>query len=311
MKNIYDVVIIGAGPAGMTAAIYAARSNMNVLVVEKGIYGGQMQNTAEIENYPSYINITGEELSEKMYEQMEELGAEYEYGEVLGIKDSEEKIKKVIIKKGKNEVEVSTYSVIIATGTKNKKLGIEGEEKLSGKGISWCAICDGAFFGNQHVYVVGAGDSAVEESMYLTNYAEKVTVLVRSEKMRAQPILQERMNKNEKIEVIWNTEIKEVRGKEKVEELLLVNNKTKEETLVSAGGLFEYIGLLPITEMFDDLGILNNENYIVTNEKMETKIKGIYAVGDVREKTLRQIITASGDGSIAGMEAYKYVEEIK
>lgn len=311
MENIYDVVIIGAGPAGMSAALYAARSNMKTLVIEKGIYGGQMQNTAEIENYPSYRTITGEELSEKMYEHMEEFGAEYEYGEVKAIEDPHEKIKKVIIKGTKQDKEIKTYSVIIATGTKNKKLEVKGEEELSGRGVSWCAICDGAFFQDKHVYVVGAGDSAVEESMYLTNYASKVTVLVRRDKMRAQPIIQERMKQNEKIEVMWNTQIKEMNGETKLEKLVLFDNKENKESTVEADGVFEYIGLLPITEMFENLGILTEEKYIKTDEKMHTTIPGIYAVGDVREKTLRQVVTATGDGSIAGIEAYKYVEELK
>lgn len=311
MENIYDVVIIGAGPGGMSAAIYAARSNMKTLVIEKGIYGGQMQNTAEIENYPSYTTITGEELSENMYEHMESLGAEYEYGEVKEIKNPNEKIKKIIVKKGKKEIEIHTYSIIIATGTQNKKLGVAGEEDFSGKGVSWCAICDGAFFKDKEIYVVGAGDSAVEESMYLTQYASKVTLLVRKDKMRAQPILQNRMMQNEKIHLIYNTEIAEMKGSEKLESLEIVNNKDNTSKEVKADGVFEYIGLLPVTDMFKGLGILNNENYVVTNERMETSIKGVFAVGDVREKTLRQVVTATGDGSIAGIEAYKYVEEIK
>lgn len=304
---MYDLIIIGAGPAGLTAAIYAARSNMRTLILERGIYGGLMQSTDEIENYPSYKMIKGSELSQLMYDQAISLGAEYKYGNVISITE-EGNIKKVKTSGG----EFEAYSIIIATGANPRKLGVKGEEELSGRGVSYCAVCDGAFFKKKELVVIGGGDSAVEEANFLTKYASKVTVVHRKGTFRAQPILQQRLFDNEKVDVVLNSEVKEIKGENnKVVGVEVYNNQTEETTFLPCDGVFIYVGMNPNTEVFKELPILNEQGYLVTDEAMQTSMKGVFGAGDVRDKFLRQIITATGDGSIAAMRAQHYVEGIK
>jgi len=306
-EQIYDVVIIGAGPAGMTAAVYASRANLKTVMIERGVPGGQMANTEEVENYPGYDSILGPELSNKMFEHAKKFGAEYAYGDIKEIVvDGDYKI----VKAGSKEYK--TLAVIIATGAEYKKLGVAGENELGGRGVSYCAVCDGAFFKGKNLVVVGGGDSAVEEGVYLTRFANKVTIVHRRDQLRAQKILQDRAFKNEKVEFIWNHTVKEINEKDgKVGSVTLVNTETGEEKPFETDGVFIYIGMVPLTKSFQSLGITNDEGYIVTNDEMETNIPGIFAAGDVREKTLRQIVTATGDGSIAAQNAQHYVEEIK
>lgn len=306
-EEIYDVIIAGAGPAGLTAAVYASRGNLSTLMIEKGIPGGQMANTEDIENYSGFEHILGPDLSTKMFEHAKKFGAEYQYGDIKEIRDGEE-FKTVVV----SDKEYKARTVIVTTGAEFKKLGIPGEDELTGRGVSYCAVCDGAFFKNKEIVVIGGGDSAVEEGVYLTRFASKVTIIHRRDKLRAQPILQERAFNNEKIEFIWNSTVKEMVGKDgKVGSVMLVNTQTGEEEEFQTEGVFVYIGMLPLNEAVKDLGITNSEGYVVTNEEMETEVAGIFAAGDIREKMLRQIITATGDGSIAAQSAQKYIETLK
>ncbi|MEK4963632.1 thioredoxin-disulfide reductase [Weizmannia sp. FSL K6-3076] len=306
-EQIYDVIIIGAGPAGMTAAVYASRSDLKTLMIERGVPGGQMVNTEEVENYPGYESILGPELSNKMFEHAKKFGAEYAYGDIKGIEiDGDYKIVKAGAKAYK------ALAVIIATGAQYKKLGVKGENELGGRGVSYCAVCDGAFFKGKDLVVVGGGDSAVEEGNYLTRFANKVTIVHRRDQLRAQKILQDRAFKNEKIDFIWNHTVKEIHEENgKVGTVTLVSTVDGSEKPFKTDGVFIYIGMVPLTKPFENLGITNEAGYILTNEEMETKIPGIFAAGDVREKTLRQIVTATGDGSIAAQNAQHYVEEVK
>ncbi|MFI8715225.1 thioredoxin-disulfide reductase [Brevibacillus brevis] len=304
-QKVYDVIIAGAGPAGMTAAVYTSRANMSTLMLERGIPGGQMANTEDIENYPGFTSILGPDLSTKMFEHAQQFGAEYAYGEIKEIRD-EEPYKRVIT----GDKEYLTKSVIVATGAEHRLLGVQGEKELSGRGVSYCAVCDGAFFRNKELVVVGGGDSAVEEAVFLTRFASKVTIVHRRDQFRAQKILQKRAFDNEKIEVIWDTELKEIRGEGKVQAVLLQNTKTGEQREFPADGVFIYVGMDPLTASVRPLGITNDAGYVLTDEKMNTKVKGVFAAGDVREKMLRQVVTATGDGSIAAQSAQHYVEEL-
>lgn len=303
-EKIYDVVVIGAGPAGMTAAMYSARSEMKTLLLERGVPGGQMNNTAEIENYPGYGQIMGPELSMKMYEPLADLGVENAYGFVTSIVDNG------ATKTINTEEEVfETKSIIIATGANHRKLGVPGEEEYGARGVSYCAVCDGAFFRDQDIMVVGGGDSAVEEAIFLTRFGKTVTIMHRRDELRAQKIIQERAFANDKIKFIWDSVLEEIKGDErKIESVRYKNVKTGEVTEANFGGLFIYVGLDAVSEFARDLGITDEEGWIITDATMKTSIPGIFAVGDVRQKDFRQITTAVGDGAQAAQEAYKYVE---
>ncbi len=304
-NKVYDVIIIGAGPAGMTAAVYAARANLDTLMLERGVPGGQMANTEEIENYPGFDHILGPDLANKMLEHAKKFGARYQFGEVKKIVDAHP-YKKVVTGK-------ETYlakAVIIASGAEHRKLGVPGEDRLAGRGVSYCAVCDGAFFRDKELVVVGGGDSAVDEGVFRTKFASKVTIVHRRDQLRAQKILQERAFKNEKVDFIWDTVVEEIVGDDKVTGVKLYNRKTGERREFPCDGVFIYIGMDPLTDWVRDLGITNDAGYIETDERMRTRLKGIFAAGDVREKTLRQVVTATSDGSIAAMEAQQYIEEL-
>lgn len=304
-ENVRDVIIVGGGPAGMTAALYAARGNLDTLMIEKGIPGGQMTDTEEIENFPGFRKITGMELSEKMLEHAKDFGAEYSYGDVSEIK--EENGYKVVKVVGK---EHRAKTVIIATGTKHRKLGKPGELELTGRGVSYCAVCDGAFFRNKEIVVIGGGDSAVEEGIYLTKFASKVTIIHRRDELRAQKIIQERAFANEKIEFIWNTEVQSFNEKDgKIGSVTLTSLDSGETFEHETQGAFIYVGMDPISEPFRSLGIVDENGYIPSNENMETRVAGVYSAGDIRVKDLRQVVTATADGSIAAEQAQKFIEE--
>ncbi|MDF1509687.1 thioredoxin-disulfide reductase [Robertmurraya sp. DFI.2.37] len=306
-EKIYDVIIIGAGPAGMTAAVYTSRANLSTLMIERGIPGGQMANTEEVENYPGYDHILGPDLSTKMFDHAKKFGAEYAYGDIKEVIDGEEY---KIVKAGSKEYKAR--AVIISAGAEYKKIGIPGEKELGGRGVSYCAVCDGAFFKEKELLVVGGGDSAVEEGVYLTRFASKVTIVHRRDELRAQKILQQRAFDNEKIDFIWNHTVKEIHEKDgKVGSVTLVSTVDGTEREFKTDGVFVYIGMIPLSKPFEGLGITNENGYIVTNEKMETSVPGIFAAGDIREKMLRQIVTATGDGSIAAQSAQHYVEELQ
>lgn len=302
---MYDTIIIGAGPAGMTAALYAARSNLKVALLEAGIPGGQMNNTADVENYPGYALISGPELAEKMFEPLENLGVEHIFGHVQRIEDQGD-FKKVI-----TEDEVyESKTVIIATGAFHRQLNVPGEAEFNSRGVSYCAVCDGAFFRDEDLLVVGGGDSAVEEAIFLTQFAKSVTIVHRRDQLRAQKVLQDRAFANEKISFVWDSVVEAIHGNErKVTGVTFKNIKTGETSQADFGGIFIYVGLDPVSEFVADLGIRDESGWIVTDDHMKTSVAGIYAIGDVRQKDLRQITTAVGDGAIAGQEAYKYITE--
>ena len=303
----YDVIIIGAGPAGMTAALYAARANLNTLLLERGIPGGQMNNTAEVENYPGFDSILGPDLALKMYDGINQFGVEHGYGNVVEVKDHHD-YKEVITDDASYEAKV----VIIATGCEHRNLEVPGEAEYSGRGVSYCAVCDGAFFRNKKLIVVGGGDSAVEEAIYLTQFADEVKIVHRRDALRAQKIIQDRAFANEKISFIWDSVVEEINGDDqKVTAVKIKNVKTGETYEEAADGVFIYVGLVPLTQAFTSLGITDDAGWILTDERMQTTIPGILACGDARQKHLRQITTAVGDGGIAGQQAYQYIEENK
>ena len=303
MAKSYDVIIIGAGPAGMTAALYASRANLSVLLLDRGIYGGQMNNTAAIENYPGFKSVLGPDLAKDMYESATQFGAEYAYGSVESVEDRGD-VKIVTTDSDTFE----TKALVIGTGSEYRKLGVTGEDTYGGRGVSYCAVCDGAFFRNKHVVVVGGGDSAIEEGTYLTQLADKVTVIHRRDQLRAQQILQDRAFANPKMEFVWNSNVTEIIGDDKkVTGVKVNNNKTGEDSEIAVDGVFIYVGINPITKPFSKLGITDENGWIETNDHMETKVPGIFAVGDVRKKDLRQVATAVGEGGTAGQGVYTYI----
>ncbi|RRD31791.1 thioredoxin-disulfide reductase [Streptococcus minor] len=304
---MYDTLIIGSGPAGMTAALYASRSNLKVGLLERGIYGGQMNNTADIENYPGYELISGPELAEKMYEPLEKFGVEHLFGQVVEVQ-VEGSVKKVITEDDTFEAK----TVILAMGAQHRPLGAPGEAEFNSRGVSYCAVCDGAFFRNQDLLVVGGGDSAVEEAIFLTQFANSVTIVHRRDELRAQKIIQDRAFANEKITFLWDSVVEEIKGDErKVQSVNIRNLKTGEVTEHAFGGVFIYVGLDPMSEAVANLGITDEHGWVVTNELMETNQPGIFAIGDLRQKQLRQITTAVGDGATAAQQAYHYITELE
>ncbi len=306
MTKEYDVVIIGAGPGGMTAALYASRANLKVLMLDRGAYGGQMNNTAAVENYPGFKSILGPDLAEEMYQSATQFGAEYAYGTVTAVKlDGTDRI--VVTDDG----EYRAKAVIVATGSENRKLGVPGEEKYSGRGVSYCAVCDGAFFRDRDVTVIGGGDSAVEESIYLTQMVKHVNIVHRRDQLRAQKVAQERAFKNDKIDFTWNSNVIAINGDDqKVTSVTVKNNQTGAEEEVPTAGVFIYVGNVPMTAPFKDLGITDEHGWMVTDNRMRTKVPGIFAIGDVRQHQLQQITTAVGDGGIAGQEVFSYLQEL-
>lgn len=308
MAKHYDVIVVGAGPGGMTAALYASRANLSVLMLDRGIYGGQMNNTAEIENSPGFKSILGPDLAEKMYQSSTQFDAKYAYGTVTNVTVDDEGLKTITTDSDVYE----TQALVIATGSEYRKLGIPGEDKYSGRGVSYCAVCDGAFFKGKPVIVVGGGDSAVEEGGYLSQMTSSVNIIHRRDQLRAQKILQDRAFANDKIDFTWNTNVIEILGDgQKVTGVLERNNKTGREEKKAINGVFIYVGNQPMTEPFRDLGVTDDKGWFVTNEKMQTKVPGILAVGDVRQKDLRQVANSVGDGAIAGQEAFNYLQTLQ
>ena len=291
---MYDVLVIGAGPAGMTAAIYAASAGYKTAMAEVGVPGGQAATTEIIENYPCFPNgVAGPDLMYKFFEQTQTVGVEMLYGYVEGI-DTADETKKVKI--GDNVYESKT--VIIASGAKPKTLGVANEDRLRGRGVSYCATCDGFFFKDKEVMVVGGGDTAVEEAMYLTKMCSKVTLIHRREQLRANRTAQNRALANEKLEIIYNTTLEEIIGEDKVTSVRLKNKITGEETIMPIEGIFIFAGYTPNNDFFPSQLAVDERGYVLTDEKMATNLPGIFAVGDVRQKPLRQVTTAVGDGGV-------------
>ncbi len=305
MKTDYDLVIIGAGPAGLTAGIYAARARMNVLLLEKAAPGGQILITDWIENYPGFPEgISGYDLSEKMKIQAESLGLKIESAEVHSLNLSGQ-AKEIVLK----DRTLTTKSLIIASGASPRKLGI-GEEKFFGKGVSFCATCDGPFFKEKTVVAVGGGDTAVQESIFLTKFAKKVYLVHRRNELRAAKILQERALKNEKIEFVWDSVITGVEGFFGLEAVKVKNLKTDVVTTISANGCFIWVGILPNTSFLNDSVKTDEFGFILSDAKMQTSVPGVFAAGDVRDTPLRQIATAVGDAAIAAVSAEHYIENL-
>lgn len=299
-----ELVIIGAGPAGLTAAIYGKRSGLDVLVLEKSAPGGQINVTDEIENWTGTIHTSGPELAESFRKHAEHFRAEFRESVVEGIELGDGK---KIVKTDSGEIEAE--AVIVATGASFRKAGVKGEEEFTGRGVSYCAVCDGAFFEDETVAVIGGGNTAVEEAVYLTRFASKVYIIHRRDSFRADRTATERALTNEKIEVIWNSVLEEIAGDEMVEKILLQNVKTGEKSELPVAGVFVFVGMEPNTGFMKDLVETARGGWIKTNDRMETSVEGVFAAGDVRDKFLRQVVTAAGDGATAAMAAYGYISE--
>lgn len=304
-KKNFDVVILGGGPAGFSAAIYAARGAVSTAIVDVNMLGGQPSNYLELENYPGFQLVGGYDLMEKFEEHADKFGVK---------KFPMQEIEKVDLAQKKiytKEYEFSAKSIIIATGAQPQKLGVLGEKEFVGRGVSYCAVCDGAFYKDKIVAVVGGGNSAIEEAMYLTKFAKKVYVIHRRDKLRADKIIQERAFKNQKIEFIWNSTVFEIQGENTVKSILLKDTQTDKISKLDVDGISPYIGISPNTELFS--GQLNQDKYgfIITDTTMATSVDGVYAIGDVRNTPLRQVVTAASDGAIGATYALRYIEQTK
>lgn len=302
MNKTYDCIVIGAGIAGMTAAIYLKRANVNVLLLESSVPGGQINRSARVENYPGFKEIDGPTLAMNIYEQVQNLGIEYQYGEVIDILENKNQ---KIVKTEKEEI--LCKGIIIATGRVPKELGLENETALVGHGISWCAICDGPFFKNKDVCVVGGGNSAFEEGLYLADICNHVTILNRSDKLRADSILVEEAKRKENITILYNSVVNTINEKDGYLSSILVEQEN-EIREIECDGLFIYIGSKPSTHFARNLGLKMQNDYIVVDQNMRTNIKGIYACGDVILKEVYQISTAVGEGATAAMSFKKDME---
>jgi len=299
----WDIVIVGAGPGGLCAGLYGARANRKTVCIEKMIPGGEIVNTEWVEDYPGFEMIGGTELAQKFENHARKFGLEIITDNVTEI-SSDGKYK--IVRADGDEYRAK--AVIVASGGHPKKLGVPGEDKLAGRGVSYCAICDGAFFKNEIIAVSGGGDAAVEEGMFLTKYGKKVYIIHRRDQLRAQKIIQNRAFKNDKIEIVWNSVIEKINGKAKVESVTVKNVKTGEVRDLAVGAVFPFIGFVPNSAIFRDKVNIDENGYIITNQNMETNIKGIWAIGDVRRQLCKQITNATGDGTTAAVAADKYIE---
>lgn len=298
---MYDIIIVGAGPAGLTAAIYARRANKQVLVLEASTYGGQIVNTLDIENYPVEAHISGFDFATKLYHQAKDLGATIVFEKVVEIKNFDDK-KQVITTSN----EYDTKTIILATGAENRKLGIDREQELVGKGISYCATCDGAFYKNKDVAVVGGGNTALEDALYLSDIVHKVYLIHRRDEVRGEEVTLEQLKEKSNVEFIFNSNVTKINGEEQLESIEVTNNNgdTKE---ISVSGLFVAIGRVPENENFRKIIELDNAGYVIASEDCHTNIDGIFVAGDSRVKNLRQLVTATSDGAIAATEAVKYI----
>lgn len=301
----YDVAIIGGGPAGLGAAIYAARGGLKTVVFEHGLYGGQIVLTTEVENYPGFVETqTGFDLVDKMKGQAEKFKTEFREESVIAV--GLEGLCKII------ETDNGFYrakSIIIATGASPRKLSVPGEERLTGRGVSYCATCDGALYRDKVVAVIGGGDSAVEEGLFLTKFAKKVYLIHRRDKLRAVYTIQQRAFKNPKLEIIWDTVVQGIEGENKVEDLILFNRKKEKVSNLKVDGVFVYVGIIPNNKLFESRVELDEQGFILTDESQHTNIPGIYAAGDICHKVLRQVVTAVSDGATAAFSAEKWIQE--
>ena len=303
-SNTYEVIIIGGGPAGLTAGLYTSRARLHTLLIENGLFGGQMTTTETIDNYPGFPEgVTGDELSRLMEEQAKRFGMETVNEEVLEVKlEGDQKLVRTT---------ESTYhceALIICTGAEYRKLGVPGEKEFAGKGVSYCATCDGAFFKDNRIIVVGGGDSALTEALFLTKFVKELTIIHRRDALRATKIYQEKALANPKIKFLWNSVVQEIKGDNVVRAVVVKNVKTGEITEFETEGAFLFVGLLPRTSFLKGMVEMDEAGYIITNDNCETSVKGIFAAGDCRKKLLRQIATSVGDGATAAFAAEKYLE---
>ena len=296
---MYDIIIVGAGPAGLTAAIYGKRNNKKVLVLEASTYGGQIINSLDIENYPGERHISGFDFATKLFNQAKDLGSEIKFERVINIKAFKD-YKEVLT----NKNTYKSKSIILATGSKNKTLGLSREKELTGKGISYCATCDGAFFKNKDVAVIGGGNVAIEDALYLSNIVKKVYVIIRGESFKAEESSVEELKEKKNVEIIKNASVTELLGKDKLERIVLSNDKE-----IDIDGLFVAIGRVPENDCYKELINLDKYGYVISKEDCHTNIPGIFVSGDNRVKELRQLVTATSDGAIAASEAIKYVNK--
>jgi thioredoxin reductase (NADPH) len=304
----YDLVIIGGGPAGLTAGIYASRARLKTLLLEKALPGGQILSSPLVENYPGLAKgISGVRMIEEMVGQAERFGTEIRTEAAVSVEDAGNKGKTVKTDKDSYEA----LAVIFAMGAAYSRLNVPGEDRLSGRGVSYCATCDGPLFKNKEVTVVGGGDTAIEEALFLTNFCAKVNIIHRRDQLRATKILQERALANKKINIIWNSVVSEILGKGKVESVMLKDVKTNKETLLPTTGVFLAVGFTPHTEIARGLVKTDEKGYIITNDDMQTSREGFFAAGDCRKKLLRQVINSCGDGATAAFAAQKYIEGLK
>jgi thioredoxin reductase (NADPH) len=302
--KIYEVIIIGGGPGGLTAGLYASRARLSTLLIESALYGGQMTTTELIDNYPGFPQgVTGDELSRLMEEQAKKFGMETITEEVVEV--SLEGDMKVV---QTNESAYRCEALIICTGTEYRKLGVPGEKEFAGKGVSYCATCDGAFFKDSQIVVVGGGDSALTEALFLTKFAKELTIIHRRDALRGTKIYQERVFANPKIKMLWNSVVQEIKGDSNVRSIIVKNVKTEEIIELKTEGVFLFVGLSPRTRFLKGLVKLDEAGYIITDENGETSVRGIFAAGDCRKKMLRQVATAVGDGATAAFAAEKYLE---
>lgn len=301
----YDLLILGGGPAGLTAALYGGRGLLKTAVVDTGVTGGQLTNILEIENYPGFPVIGGYDLVEKIEEHADKFNIDKYIMQEIAKVDLMSPIK--TIETAENVFSAKT--VIIATGAKLKKIGVPGETELVGRGVSYCAVCDGAFFKDKEICVIGGGNAAVEEAIYLTRFASKVNIIHRRDELRAEKIYQQRAFDNPKINMIWDTVITSINGKDKVESIALQNVKTGETGEMKIDAVFPYIGYEPNTELFAEQISLDSKGFVITDENLSTSAEGVYAAGDVRVSPLRQVITSAADGAISATGAVKYIEE--
>lgn len=307
LEKEFDVVILGGGPAGFSAGIYTARGNVSTAILDVSMLGGQPSNYLELENYPAFMKIGGFELMEKFEEHADMFGVQKFPMQEIEFIDLVASPKIIRTK----DVEFRAKSVIIATGAKPMRLGVKGEEEFTGRGVSYCAVCDGAFYKDKVVAIVGGGNSAVEEAIYLTKFASKVYIIHRRDELRADKIIQDRAAKNEKIEFVLNSVVCEIQGQDLVNNLILKNTKTDEMFNLAVDGVFPYIGITPNVENISGQITQDKAGFIITDETMKTSIDGVFAIGDVRKTPLRQVITAASDGAIAGVYAVKYIESLK
>ena len=305
MAKEYDIVIIGAGPAGLAAGLYAARARRRTLLIEKNITGGQIALTAAIENYPGIVDINGFDLGQAMQQQAETYGMETAYAAVEAIEPQEDK--RHLIRT--NEGDYLAKALIITSGADYNRLNVPGEERLTGRGVSYCATCDAAFFKDMEVAVVGGGDAAMDEGLFVARYASKVYVIHRRDQLRASAVLQERAFANPKLSFIWNTVVEEIRGEEAVESLRLRNVATGEESDLTVAAVFIFIGQTPNTSFLDGLVEMDGGKHVIVNAWMETSTPGVFAAGDVRNDSARQVISAAGDGATAAIRADHYITD--